>query len=114
FLSALAAKQLGLILELVPTAALIGLLVNPDNPNAEAVTTEATAAASAIGVKIDVVRASDRDAIEAAFPTLIGNKAEARLAPADPFFFSFSLRRWRRVMRSPRSMRRVTTPRPAA
>ena len=35
-------------------------------------TTEVTAAATAIGVKIDVVRASDRDAIEAAFATLIG------------------------------------------
>ena len=88
FLSALAAKQLGLILELVPTAALIGLLVNPDNANAEAVTTEATAAATAIGVKIDIVRASDRDAIEAAFATLIRSKADALVVAADPFFFS--------------------------
>jgi ABC-type uncharacterized transport system substrate-binding protein len=88
FLSALAAKQLGLILELVPTAALIGLLVNPDNANAEAVTTEATAAATAIGVKIDVVRASDRDAIGAAFATLIRSKANVLVVAADPFFFT--------------------------
>jgi ABC transporter substrate binding protein len=64
FLSDLAAKQLGLLRELVPAAARIGLLVNPQNPNAEAVTREVTAATSAGGVAIDVVRASDSRGIE--------------------------------------------------
>ena len=39
FLSDLAVKQLGLLRELAPAATRIGLLVNPDNANAEAVTT---------------------------------------------------------------------------
>ena len=88
FLSDLAAKQLGLLRELVPAAARIGLLVNPENANAESVTREVMAAATAIGVQIELVRASDRRAIEAAFAMLVRNKADALLVGADPFFHS--------------------------
>jgi putative tryptophan/tyrosine transport system substrate-binding protein len=88
FLSDLAAKQLGLLRELVPAAARIGLLVNPQNPNAEAVTREVTAATSAGGVAIDVVRASDSRGIESAFATLVRDRADALLVAADSFFFS--------------------------
>ena len=58
FLSDLAAKQLRLLRELVPAAVRIGLLVNPENANVENVTQEVTAAASAMGMQIDVARAS--------------------------------------------------------
>ena len=88
FLSDLGAKQLGLLHELVPAAARIGLLVNPDNRNAEAVATDVTAAATAIGVKINIVRASDRDAIDAAFATLVRSKADALVVGPDPLFYS--------------------------
>jgi putative ABC transport system substrate-binding protein len=88
FLSDLGAKQLGLLRELVPAAARIGLLLNPDNANAEAVTKEVTAAASAIAVAIDVVQASDRRGIDAAFATLVRDKVHALLVGADPFLFS--------------------------
>src|SRR5262245_7231450 len=88
FLSDLAGKQLGLLRELVPTAKRIGLLVNPDNANAEAVTREMAAAASAIGVQIEVVGASDSAAIDAAFAALVLNKTGALLVGADPFFFT--------------------------
>jgi putative ABC transport system substrate-binding protein len=46
------------------------------------------AAASAIGVEIDVVRASDIAGIDAAFAALVRNKASALVVGADPFFFS--------------------------
>jgi putative ABC transport system substrate-binding protein len=88
FLSDLASKQLGLLRELVPAATRIGLLINPANANAEAVMNEVTAAASRIGVEIDLVQANDSRAIEAAFTTLVRNKAGALLVGADPFFFS--------------------------
>ena len=76
FIAELGAKQLGLLHELVPTATRVGLLVNPSNP-ATAVTTtrDVTAAASVIGVQIDVVQARDSREIEAAFGTLARNKA---------------------------------------
>jgi putative tryptophan/tyrosine transport system substrate-binding protein len=88
FLSDLAAKQLGLLRELVPAATRIGLLVNPDNPNAASVTRETMAAASAFGVQIDVLRASDSAAIDAAFADLVRNRKGALVVGADPFFFS--------------------------
>jgi ABC-type uncharacterized transport system substrate-binding protein len=88
FLSDLAAKQLGLLGELAPAATRIGLLVNPDNANAEAVTREMAAAASTVGVQIEVIRANDRPAIDAAFAALVRNKTGALVVGADPFFFS--------------------------
>jgi len=86
FLSELWAKQLSLLRELVPAAERIGLLVNPDNANAKAVMREVTTAASAI--TIEVVQASDRHGIDAAFATLVRNKVDALLVAADPFLFS--------------------------
>jgi putative ABC transport system substrate-binding protein len=85
--SALGAKQLGLLHELVLSAARVGLLVNPNNSNAEVMITEVTAAASAIGLEIGVVRASDRSEIEAALATLAHNRAEVLVVGADSFFF---------------------------
>jgi putative ABC transport system substrate-binding protein len=57
-------------------------------PNAEAVTRDVAAAAAAIGVRIDVLHASDSREIEAAFATLVRNRAEALLVGTDPFFYS--------------------------
>jgi putative ABC transport system substrate-binding protein len=88
FLSDLAVKQLGLLRELAPAAARIGLLVNPDNANAEAVAREMAAAASTIGVQIEVMRANDSPAIDAAFASLVRNKTGALVVGADPFFFN--------------------------
>jgi len=88
FLSELGAKQLGLLREIVPAAARVGLLVNPDNPNAEAVIREVTAAASAIVAMIDIVKASDRSAIDDAIAKLARNKADGLVVAADPFIYS--------------------------
>src|SRR5262245_36867234 len=73
----LGAKQLGLLREVLPTAARIGLMVNPTNPNVEDVMKDVTAAALAIGVQIDVVRASSSSEIEVAFATLVRNRVDA-------------------------------------
>jgi putative ABC transport system substrate-binding protein len=88
FAAELGAKQLGLLRELLPKAARIGLMVNPTNPNVEGVTKDVTAAASAIGVDIDVVRASDSREIEVAFATLVRNRADALVVGADSFLTS--------------------------
>ena len=88
FLAELGAKQLGLLRELLPTAARIGLLVNPTNANVEGVTKDVTAAAATLGVQIDVVQASDSREIEAAFATLVRNRADALVVGPDPFFAS--------------------------
>src|SRR5260370_42357075 len=79
FLAELGAKQLGLLHDLLPTASRIGLLVNPTNANFESVTEDVTAAATTIGLQIDVVHASNSQEIETAFATLVQNKADALL-----------------------------------
>src|SRR5215467_7810216 len=88
FVAELGAKHLGLLRELLPTATRIGLMVNPANPNVEGVTKDVTAAALAAGVQIDVVRASSSSEIEAAFATLVRNRADALVVGADSFLFS--------------------------
>jgi len=88
FLAELGAKQLGLLRELLPTAARIGLLVNPTNANVEGVTKDVTTAAATLGLQIDVVQASDSREIEAAFATLVRNKTNALLIGSDVFFSS--------------------------
>jgi putative ABC transport system substrate-binding protein len=88
FLSDLAAKQLGLLRELAPAATHIGLLVNSDNANVEAVTRAMTTAASAIGVQIEVIRASGSQTINDAFAAFSQNKIGALVVGADPLFFN--------------------------
>ena len=87
-LAELGAKQLGLLRELVPTATRIGLLVNPNNTTSNAQTSNVVTAASALGVKIDVVSAADSREIETAFATLVRNRADALLIGTDPFLYS--------------------------
>jgi putative tryptophan/tyrosine transport system substrate-binding protein len=88
FVAELGSKQLGLLRELVPTAARVGLLVNPSSPPTAFVTKDVTAAASAIGLQIDIVQASDSRGIEAAFATLVRNKANALLVGPDAMLLS--------------------------
>src|SRR5262249_5735513 len=85
FTAELGAKHLGLLRELLPTGARIGLMVNPTNPNVEGVTKDVTAAALASGVQIDVVGASSSSEIEVAFATLVRNRADALVVGADSF-----------------------------
>src|SRR5262249_49255828 len=63
--------------ELVPKAVRVGLLVNSRAPNSEAVTRDLQAAASAIGVELVTVGASDSREIDAAFLTLAGKRVAA-------------------------------------
>ena len=84
----LGSKQLGLLHEFVPAAVRVGLLVNPRIPQTEPVTRDVAAAASAIGLQVDVVEASESREIEAAFRTLVRNRADALVVGPDPFFAS--------------------------
>jgi putative tryptophan/tyrosine transport system substrate-binding protein len=84
----LGSKQLGLLHELVPAALRVGLLVNPRAPQTELATRDVAAAASAIGLQIEVVEASNSREIETAFRTLVRNRAEALVVGPDPYFAS--------------------------
>jgi putative ABC transport system substrate-binding protein len=86
----LSAKRLDLLHELVPKAATIGALINPDNANAEIDTKEAQLAASALGLRLLVVNASSAGDIDKAFATLAERRADALFVAADTFFGSRS------------------------
>jgi putative ABC transport system substrate-binding protein len=87
FTGQLAAKQLGLLRELAPKAAVVAMLVNPNNPLTEAVTSDFRTAAAVTGRQIQVVNASDEGEIDKAFATLKELHADALIVGADPYFF---------------------------
>jgi putative ABC transport system substrate-binding protein len=82
----LLAKRLELLHELVPTAGLIAMLVNPTNPMVERDTKEIHAAARALGLQIDVVNASREGEFDTAFATLVQHRAGALVMGADASF----------------------------
>ena len=86
----LGSKRLELLRELVPTAALVGVLVNPTNVNAEAVLKDLQTAARAVGLQIHLLRASTEHEIESAFATLLELRTEGLMVGTDPFFNSRS------------------------
>src|SRR5271156_6314246 len=59
FTRQLTAKQLGLLRELVPKAAVVAMLVNPSNPLTESVIKDVQTAATLTGHQIQIVKASN-------------------------------------------------------
>ena len=89
FLNEVVAKRLGLLHELVPKAVRVAVLVNPANaPSAEATLRDLPEAARAIGLQTQVLTASTSREIEAAFATLVRERADALFVAPDAFFIS--------------------------
>lgn len=87
--TAVVAKRLELLHELVPAATLIAFLVNPTNRVlAEADTREAQEAARVLGVNLLVLNASSPSEIEAAFTTLVNKRAGALLTNSESYFMT--------------------------
>src|SRR6516162_4499502 len=92
FVQELVAKRLGLLHDLVPKAVQIAVLVNPANaPNAETAVRDIPEAARAIGLQTTVLNASTSREIEAAFATLVRDRADALFVNADVFFATQSV-----------------------
>jgi len=85
-ISGLGPKCLEILLELVPTAGTIALLVNPSNPNVHAYAPEIEAAAKALARRLDVLKASSDGELDEAFTTMVHQRANALIVMADPFF----------------------------
>ena len=68
----LTAKRLGLLHELIPRADGFAALVSPNDPNAEAFTSDARSAAAAIGRGIEIFSASSHQDIDSALRALCG------------------------------------------
>jgi len=84
--SELVPKRLGLLHDLIPTAKIIGLLVNPTDPRAETQTRDMQEAAHALGLQIHVLNASTEGEMNTAFAILAQLRAGALLVGASDFF----------------------------
>ena len=84
----LAAKQLGLLHQLVRRDARFAVLVNPDNPQSRSTLSEVQAAASAMERQLDAVTAATYRDISPAFGDAVRKQADALLIIADPLFAS--------------------------
>jgi len=85
-LGGLSTKQLGLLQQLLPTADVIAMLVNPRDSWATSLTGDTQRAAQALGRRLVVLGASSEQEIDAAFGTLIQQRPAGLLVAASPFF----------------------------
>ena len=84
----LGAKRLDLLRDLVPNIASIGLLLNPNNPNAAVQTQEVQAATTVLRARLKVVNATSQSNFGDAFATLTRERVNGLVVSADPFFMS--------------------------
>jgi len=82
----LGAKGLALLHDLVPSAATVGFLENPNNPIFELTTRDVLAAATVIGLKVQILNAGTDREIDAAFVSLVQEQIGALLVGSDLFF----------------------------
>ena len=86
FTTVLDPKRLSLLHDLVPTTDTIGFLVDANYPPSAQQVTDAEAAASAMGVRIRVLRATNEQEIDAAFEILANNNIRALAVASSPYF----------------------------
>jgi putative tryptophan/tyrosine transport system substrate-binding protein len=82
----LGSKRLELLHELVPTATMVGALVNPTSPGAKTQMHDLSAAAGKLGLRLHIVEASSERDLEPAFAELLRLRADALWIGADPLF----------------------------
>jgi putative ABC transport system substrate-binding protein len=88
FIGALDSKKLGLLRDMVPKAAVIGVLENPESPSIQDRLTAIQEAARSVGQPIQIVYASTEQTVETAFANLAELRVRALVVGADPFFNS--------------------------
>jgi putative ABC transport system substrate-binding protein len=82
----LGAKNLELISELLPAAEVIGVLINPNRPTAEAQLRNSGEAAKGVGKQLLVLNASNKEEIEKAFATIAQEHIAVLFVAVDPLF----------------------------
>jgi putative ABC transport system substrate-binding protein len=86
--SALSAKRLDLLHQLVPKASVIGLVVNPNYPEVDLQVRDLRDAASSLGLQIRVANADPENGVETAIGSLAAQNVGGLLVANDPFFAS--------------------------
>jgi putative ABC transport system substrate-binding protein len=88
FNAELTAKRFELLHELVPAAARMVVLINPTSAYAESTVQDAEAAARAIGLQVQFLKASTVGEINATFATFSRERPDLLFVGQDPFFNS--------------------------
>ena len=86
--SGLETKRLGIVRELVASAAMIGVLINPANVASDAQLKDLQAAAREVGQQLQFVNAQTESELDSAFATIGQSTSKALLVTADPFLNS--------------------------
>jgi ABC-type uncharacterized transport system substrate-binding protein len=86
FSDMLSAKRLKLVRELLPGAAVIGLLVDPNSKESVIESSEVQEAAHAIGQRIIVFKAGSERDLDSAFASIVPQRPAAALIAGSPFF----------------------------
>jgi putative tryptophan/tyrosine transport system substrate-binding protein len=86
--TALGTKRLETLRVLVPSATLIGFLINAGNPTSESQTRDMQVAARALGIELLVLNASSERDIHAAFASFVQQRVNAVIIGADSLFIS--------------------------
>ena len=87
-LSEMEGKRLGLLRELVPSAALIAVLLDSRNPAFDDQIKDVEGSARRLGQRIKILHATSQQEIDAAFSSMTGLKPSALLVGATPLFNS--------------------------
>jgi putative ABC transport system substrate-binding protein len=88
FGSNLVAKKLELLLQLVPDAAVVALLLNPNNAEVALQSSEFEQAVSTLGRQFHILNAGSEAEIDSAFAALVERRVGALVEGSDPFLFS--------------------------
>jgi putative ABC transport system substrate-binding protein len=82
-------KQIGMLHELMPQAVRFGVLTNPRSVNQESITKDSQAAASRLGLTVEILNVNDSAEIDAAFARLHDeNRLQGLLVTNDPLFIA--------------------------
>jgi len=84
----LAAKQLGLLHQLLHRDARFAVLINPGNPQIRSALADVQAAAAALGQQLEIIAAPSSRDISGTFGEAVRKRADALLISPDPMFTS--------------------------
>jgi putative tryptophan/tyrosine transport system substrate-binding protein len=88
FAGTLAPKRLQLLHEIVPTASVVALLVNPNTPTSEGQVSDVRAAAHALGWALHVFNVGRNSDFDGVFANMNERGVAALIVGGDPLFFS--------------------------
>jgi putative tryptophan/tyrosine transport system substrate-binding protein len=87
-ITAVEAKRVGLLHELVPFATRMAILVNPNSSEVGSQLSDVETACRTLGIEPQILRIAMEEEIEAGFASAMRTAAQAVLVMADPFFSS--------------------------